>query len=134
LGNVHSERAFQTNNTSISDSKSDRQDSIVKECEELLLQSEAQWKNHGKTLRKQRRKDLAAKLVQDNSEVKKTWKDQTKEIEALELQRSKAAGECQRCPWPKDRKGSFKTIDCFCWKRVEKGIVSFPEGKQYQRD
>lgn len=59
--------------------------------------------------------------------------EQTKGIKKSELDRRKAAGECQRCAWPADQKGAHKTINCFRWARKETGMVPFPKAKEYQK-
>jgi hypothetical protein len=59
----------------------------------------------------------------------KTFSTQAQGIDSSELQRSKAAGEYHGCAWPQDRKGSHKMIDCFRWKRLEKGTALFPKQK-----
>jgi len=64
---------------------------------------------------------------------KKTYAEQTEGIEKSELDRRKAAGECQRCAWPGDRKGAHKTMDCFRWARKEVGTAPFPKAKEYQK-
>ena len=64
---------------------------------------------------------------------KKTYAEQTDGIEKSELDRRKAAGECQRCAWPGDRKGAHKTMDCFRWARKEIGTAPFPKAKDYQK-
>jgi hypothetical protein len=64
----------------------------------------------------------------------KTFGTQTEGIDGSELRRRKAAGECQHCAWPADRKGTHKTLDCFRWKRIEKGTAPFPKKKQYNKD
>jgi len=64
---------------------------------------------------------------------KKTYAEQTEGIEKSELDRRKAAGECQRCAWPIDRKGAHETMDCFRWARKETGTAPFPKDKEYQK-
>jgi hypothetical protein len=64
----------------------------------------------------------------------KTLGTQTQGIDRSELRRRKAAGECQRCAWPQDRKGSHKTLDCFRWARKEKGTAPFPKKKTHNKD
>ena len=64
---------------------------------------------------------------------KKTYAEQTEGIDKSELDRRKAAGECQRCAWPGDRKGAHKTMDCFRWARKEIGTAPFPKAKDYQK-
>ena len=69
----------------------------------------------------------------DKDKSKKTYAEQTEGIEKSELDRRKAAGECQRCAWPGDRKGAHKTMDCFRWARKETGTAPFPKAKDYQK-
>jgi len=64
---------------------------------------------------------------------KKTYAEQTEGIDKSELDRRKAAGECQRCAWPGDRKGAHNTMDCFRWARKESGTAPFPKAKEYQK-
>jgi hypothetical protein len=64
---------------------------------------------------------------------KKTYAEQTEGINKSELDRRKAAGECQRCAWPGDRKGAHKTMDCFRWARKDVGTAPFPKPKEYQK-
>jgi len=45
----------------------------------------------------------------------KTCVEQTEGIDKSELDRTKVAGECQRCAWHWDRKGAHKRMDCFQW-------------------
>jgi len=42
------------------------------------------------------------------------WKDNGKNegIEDSETQRRKEAGDCQRCTWPSNRKGTHLVVDC----------------------
>jgi hypothetical protein len=60
----------------------------------------------------------------------KTYGEQREGIDKSELDRRKAAAECQRCAWPADRKGAHKTMDCFRWVRKEVGTVPFPKAKE----
>ena len=92
---------------------------------------------------KQERKAIGRRTRQVNRVVKrkinkkkpiKTFGTQTEGIDGQELRRRKTAGECQCCAWPQDRKGSHKTIDCFRWKRLEKGTAPFPKNKRYNKD
>jgi hypothetical protein len=65
----------------------------------------------------------------------KTFGTQTEGIDGSELRRRKAAGECQRCAWPQDKKGSHKTLDCFRWKKLEKGTAPLPKKRnRYNKD
>jgi hypothetical protein len=63
----------------------------------------------------------------------KTYAEQTEGIDKSELDRRKAAGECQRCAWPGDRKGAHKTMDCVRWTKKDVGTASFPKAKEYQK-
>jgi hypothetical protein len=63
----------------------------------------------------------------------KTHAEQTEGIEKSELDRRKAAGECQRCAWPGDRKGAHKTMHCVRWAKKEVGTAPFPKAKEYQK-
>jgi len=100
---------------SISTTETDIHDPIIDNCEFLLEQS------------KQERKAVSRFNRQASGVVKKkpikTFRTQTEGIDGNELQCRKAAGECQCCAWPQDRKGSHKTLDCFQWKRLEKGTA-----------
>jgi hypothetical protein len=63
----------------------------------------------------------------------KTDAEQTEGIDKSELDRRKAAGECQICAWPGDRKGAHKTMYCFRWAKKDVGTAPFPKAKKYQR-
>jgi hypothetical protein len=63
----------------------------------------------------------------------KTYAEQTEGIEKSDLDRRKAAGECQRCAWPGDRKGAHKTMDCFKWAKKDVGTAPFLKAKEYQK-
>jgi hypothetical protein len=63
----------------------------------------------------------------------KTYPEQTEGIDKSELDRRKAAGECQRCAWPGDRKGAHKTMDCFRWAKKDVGTAPFPKAKEYHK-
>jgi len=65
--------------------------------------------------------------------MRKTYAEQTEGIDKSELDRSKSAGECERCAWPADRKWSHRTMDCFCWIRKDKETAPFPKAKEYQK-
>jgi len=101
----------------------------IENCELFLEQSKQERKALGRKNRqickvvKRQSKKAAKKAV-------KTFNTQTGGIDGSELRRRKAAGECQRCVWPRDRKGRHKTLDCFLWKRLEKGTATFPKIKK----
>jgi len=57
----------------------------------------------------------------------------TEGIEPLEVERRKAAGECLRCAWPSDRKGSHRGKDCLRQIKLDRGTASYPKPKEYQK-
>jgi hypothetical protein len=112
---------------SISTTESTIHNEIIDNCELFLEQSQQERKAIGRVTRQ------ASRVVKRKFNKKKPIKSfgtQTEGIDGSELRRRKAAGECQRCAWPRDRKGSHKTLDCFRWKRVEKGTAPFPKRKK----
>jgi hypothetical protein len=116
---------------SISTTESAIHHEVIENCEIFLKQSEQERKAIG---RKNRQASRVVKRKANKKKPLKTFGTQTEGIDGSELCRRKAAGECQRCAWPRDRKGSHKTLDCFCWKRVEKGTAPFPKKKRYNKD
>jgi len=58
---------------------------------------------------------------------------QTEGIEASEIARRKSAGECLRCTWPSDRKGTHRVKNCKRPIKLEKGTASYPKAKEYQK-
>jgi len=66
---------------------------------------------------------------------KKPRKDDSKTegIESSEIQRRRSAGECLRCAWPSDRKGSHRVADCRRPIKLDKGTAAFPKAKEYQK-
>ena len=66
---------------------------------------------------------------------KKSRKDDSKTegIESSEKQRRRSAGECLRCAWPSDRKGSHRVADCRKPIKLDKGTAAFPKAKEYQK-
>jgi len=59
--------------------------------------------------------------------------NKTEGIDSSELNRRKAAGECLRCAWPSDRKGSHRFKDCIRLIKLDKGTAAFPKAKEYQK-
>jgi len=57
----------------------------------------------------------------------------TEGIDPSELSRRKAAGECLRCAWPSDRKGTHRVKDCKRPIKLDKGTASLPKAKEYQK-
>jgi len=57
----------------------------------------------------------------------------TEGIDSSELGRRRAAGECLRCAWPSDRKGTHRVKDCIRPIKLDKGTAAFPKAKEYQK-
>jgi len=56
----------------------------------------------------------------------------TEGINASEVARRKAAGECLRCAWPSDKKGSHQVKDCRRGIKLDIGTASFPKDRKIQ--
>jgi hypothetical protein len=120
-----------------STTESDIHNEIIDNCEAFIAQSQEERKALGRVTRQASRKVKKRIDRKEKRKAKKsikTFGTQTEGIDGSELRRRKAAGECQRCAWPQDRKGSHKTLDCFRWKRLEKGTAPFPRKKQYNKE
>ena len=119
-------------------SEIDRQDNIIKECEVFLQGLELKRNRFAKKSKKQWQDAehvLSGKQLKQNCQkAKTTWKTQTEGISKCELDRRKAAHECQRGSWLQDRQGSLMMTDCFRWKCVEKRTAPFPKARQHQQD
>jgi hypothetical protein len=123
-----------------------RQDKILEECEEYLKDSRwvreiAALTASGKTLtgcisptaiskKRLRRKDSYKKKLADLSK-----KDDPRiaGIDHREIRRRKETGECLRCAWPSDRKGSHRVADCSRPIKLSKGTASCPKAKEHSR-
>jgi len=57
----------------------------------------------------------------------------TEGIDPSEIIRRKPAGECLRCAWPADRKGTHRVKDCQRPIKLDKGTANYPKAKEYQR-
>jgi hypothetical protein len=122
---------------SISTTETDIHNEVIDNCEAFLEQSQKDRKAIGRFNRHSSRVIKKRAERKERRKAKKpirTFGTQTEGIDGSELRRRKAAGECQRCAWPPDRKGIHKTLDCFRQKRVEKGTAPFPKRKQYNKD
>jgi len=104
---------------------------VVENRELFLEQSKQERKAIG---RKNRQASRVLEKRANKKKPVKTFGTETEGMDGNKLRRRKAAGECQRCAWPRDRKGSHKTIDCFPWKKLEKGTAPFPKKKTYNKD
>lgn len=116
-------------------SHDDNKDKILQDCERFLRQSKKQKKGLTRSCRKQRQKDITLKQrkpdhkIRKDKKGKKTYLSQTNGIQKRELDRCKAARECQQCASPQGRQGSHKTLHCFRWIGMEKGKAPFPKNR-----
>jgi len=127
----------------------ERCDKILTECEQYLqesgrLQDIAIRKSEG-TTRTGRinptrvSKKFLNKATRGECRISKSVIDKghrlskTAGIDEVKIQRRKAEGECLRCAWPSDRKGTHRVKDCKRPINLEKGTASFPKPKEYQR-
>jgi len=101
--------------------------------ERTRFEKPREFKNKPKFQRKDDKFSGGKFKFRNNNISNKSYAEQTDGIDKSELDRRKAAGECQRCAWPGDRKGAHKTMDCYRWKRVEKGTAPFSKPKAYQQ-
>lgn len=135
LGHIHPDRTSWFHDSAVrtrsvesdqsSSTEDDIQDRILHEQEAFLEQSKSERKKIARRSLQTSKRLL--KGIGKLKEVKKTYQTQTDRIGKSELDRRKAAGECQHCAWPKDKKGSHKTLDCFHWKQLDKGTAPFPK-------
>jgi hypothetical protein len=123
-----------------------RQDKILEECEVYLKDSRrlreiAALKATGKTLSGRinptaiSKKHLRKKDRQPRKTVGLPKKDcsQTVGIALKEIARRRSTGECLRCAWPSDKKGSHRVADCKTPIKLVAGKAIFPEDKKYQK-
>jgi hypothetical protein len=78
---------------------------VIKNCKLFLEQSKKERKAIGRTTRQ------SSRIIKNKAQAIKTFGTQTQGINGSELRRKKTAGECQRCAWPRDRKGIHTTLD-----------------------
>jgi len=95
-------------------------DQVLKDCEKFLQESAFER-------RKIPKRNLKASKKLSKTKPNKNLKTQTEGIELSEFYRRKAAGECQHCAWPQDRKGGYETSDCFRRNRLENQIAPVPK-------
>jgi hypothetical protein len=122
-----------------------RQDKILKECEEYLKDSRrlreiAALKATGKTLtgfinptaiskKHLRKKDRYKRKLPES--LKKDLPE-TAGIDNAEIKTRKENDECLRCAWPFDRQGSHKVKDCRRPITLDRGTARFAKAKSYQ--
>jgi hypothetical protein len=123
-----------------------RQEKILEECEEYLKDSRrlreiATLKATGKTLtgfinptaiskKHLRKKDrqprkTAGPSKEDNSSIAG--------IAQKEIARRKKTGECLRCAWPSDRKGSHRVASCRRPIKISKGTAVLLNAKEHSK-
>jgi hypothetical protein len=105
---------------SVSMTETDIHNEVIENCEEFLKQSKQERKAIGR-----KNRQVSRVVKRKNKKKIKTEGTQTEGIDGQELRRRKVVGECHRCAWPRDRKGGHNTLDCFRWKRLEKGTAPF---------
>jgi len=117
----------------------ERQDRVLKKCEEFLkdsprLRDIAALKSKGKTQTGRINPTKISKISLQNK-VKNASHDysKTEGISDSEIQRWKESGECLRCAWPSARKGSHRVKDCIRPIKLDKGMASYPKAKENQR-
>jgi hypothetical protein len=128
---------IESDSVSTSTTETDIHNEVINNCEAFLAQSQKERKAVGRYTRQTSRiikKKADRKAKRKDKIPVKTFGTQTEGIDGSELRRRKAAGVCQRCAWPQERKGSHKTIDCFRWKRLDKGTAPFPRNTKYNKD
>jgi hypothetical protein len=129
----------------VQESKDDRQNKILKECEEYLKDSRrlreiAALKATGKTLtgcinptaisKKQlRKKDRSRRKLGDPP---KRGHPELAGIDQAEIIRRKQDDECLRCAWLSDRKGTHRFKDSRRPIKLDRGTASFAKVKGYQ--
>jgi len=112
-----------TDTESISTTESEIHVEVIKTCELFMEQSKQERKAVGRKNRQLSRIDKKKAKKQKKERSFKTFRSQTEGMDDNELHHRKSAGECQCCAWPQDRKGGHKTLDCFRWKRLDKGTA-----------
>jgi hypothetical protein len=129
----------------VQESMEDHQDKLLKECEKYLKDSRwlreiAALKATGKTLtgfinptaiskKHLRKKDRYKRKL---AEPPKKGLPETAGIDEAEIKRRKEKGECLRCVWPSDRKGTHRVKDCRPPIKLNTGTASFARAKSYQ--
>jgi hypothetical protein len=115
-----------------------RQDKILAECKEFLKDSKrlreiASLKAKGRTSSGRINPTTISKerLRKKDRRPKKAVRPETAGIDTVELQRRQRTGECLRCAWPSDRKGSHRVADCRRPIKLDKGTKCFPKAKEY---
>jgi len=85
-----------------------------------------------KTDRKTRKYRSGEKIKENRSGSNLDF-TKTEGVDPSELSRRRAAGECVRCAWHADQKGTHKVRDCQRPAKLDKGTASLPKPKEYQK-
>jgi hypothetical protein len=120
------------------DSVPQRQDKILKECEEYLRDSRrlrdlAKLKTSGNHRTGRINPLSTTKRSLGIAKNQKKHNTKTEGIEGTEINRRKSAGECLRCAWPSDRKGCHQVKDCIRPIKLDTGTAGYPAKKVYQK-
>jgi hypothetical protein len=114
-----------------------RQDQILRECENYLQESsKLRTKISVNTGKHNRINPLAStkKLLRvEKYKRKSKVPTKTEGINESEIQRRKVEGECLRCAWPANRKGTHQVKDCIRPIKLDKGSAYYPKAKEYQK-
>jgi hypothetical protein len=115
-----------------------RQDKILKDCEEYLKDSRrlreiAALKATGKTLTGFINPTAISKKRLRRKDQFKKDTSRTAGIDEAEIRRRWKTGECLRCAWPSDRKGSHRVADCRRPIKLDKGEASHPKAKGFPK-
>jgi hypothetical protein len=132
------------------ESKEGHPDRILKECEEYLKDSRrlreiAALKATGRTLtglinpsaiskKHLRKKDRSTrKQAERLADQPGNVNPKTAGIDQAEIGRRKETGECLRCAWPHDRKGSHWVANCKRPIKLDKGTASYPKAQKHSK-
>jgi hypothetical protein len=125
-----------------------RRDQVLKECEECLRDSREQrdiadLRASGRTKTgrinplKSTKDSLKVSKKASRTNHRKSCPERSiskvEGIALVEVKRRREAGQCVRCAWPSDRKGSHRVKDCVRSITLEKGTACYPKAKEYQR-
>ena len=115
-----------------------RQDKILAECKEYLKDSKrlreiASLKAKGKTSSGRINPTAISKkrLRKKDRQPRKTARPETAGLDLEEIARRRVTGECLRCAWPSDRKGSHRVANCKRPIKLSKGTAGFPKAKEH---
>jgi len=119
----------------------DRQDKILRECEEYLRDSRQQRKIAALKATGRTSTGLINPVPDSKNILRKGKRSRNRDskesrlvgIDSVELRRRRSAGECLRCTWPEDRKGRHRAADCRRPIKLEKGTASYPKAKGHPK-